>query len=255
MEYKDFLSSRSRSHLFTIPFLLTLFFTAMTNKQDNPKISKDFLTGKFNPKTHPDFIEIELPYANRKGMFMHKKAYECFKKMHIHAKNDGINLQIISAARNFERQKQIWENKWNGITLVNGKNLKTAVSDPVKRALIIMSYSSMPGTSRHHWGTDIDINSLSPGYFTTDRGKKEHKWLEQNAKLYGFCQPYKNNGRETGYKEEPWHWSYIPLAEKFLEIYKDSVANKDIKGFEGCETAVKIDVVKNYVLGINSECY
>ena len=30
----------------------------------------------------------------------------------------------------------------------------------------------MPGTSRHHWGTDIDFNSVDPAYFKTATGIK-----------------------------------------------------------------------------------
>ena len=31
------------------------------------------------------------------------------------AKKEGVILTIISATRNFESQKRIWENKWNGL--------------------------------------------------------------------------------------------------------------------------------------------
>jgi zinc D-Ala-D-Ala carboxypeptidase len=53
-------------------------------------------------------------YANRAGMYMHTDAYQSFLKMHEAATRDGINLVIISAFRDFNHQKRIWENKWNG---------------------------------------------------------------------------------------------------------------------------------------------
>jgi D-alanyl-D-alanine carboxypeptidase len=54
----------------------------------------------------------------------------------------------------------------------------------------IMNYSAMPQASRHHWGTDVDINSVEPEYFESGQGLKEYTWLQENAWKFGFCQPY-----------------------------------------------------------------
>jgi len=118
----------------------------------------------------------------------------------------------------------------------------------------ILEYSSMPSTSRHHWGTDIDINSLESDYFKSGKGKLEYEWLTKNEPKYGFYQVYtsKKNGR-TGYSEEEWHWSYLPLANIYLSKYNTLIKLNDIKGFKGFESARKIDVIKDYVNGI--ECY
>jgi zinc D-Ala-D-Ala carboxypeptidase len=56
-----------------------------------------------------------------------------------------------------------------------------------------MQYSSMPGTSRHHWGTDVDLYALDDIYFTYGDGKIVYDWLLANAANYGFCQPYTAN--------------------------------------------------------------
>ncbi|MFM9004881.1 MAG: D-alanyl-D-alanine carboxypeptidase family protein [Flavobacteriales bacterium] len=40
-----------------------------------------------------------------------------------------------------------------------------------------MKFSSMPGTSRHHWGTDIDLNSVEPSYFLSGKGLLIYQWL------------------------------------------------------------------------------
>ena len=65
----------------------------------------------------------------------------------------------------------------------------------------------MPGsTSRHHWGTEIDIHSLKNGDFADGEGLKIYEWLTTHAEDYGFYQPYT---AEQGYEEEEkWHWSY-----------------------------------------------
>ena len=213
--------------------------------------------GKFDPATHPDFVPIEARYANRNGMFLRKEAYESFKKMYAAAAKDSITLQIISASRNFEAQKAIWEAKWTGARKIeNGTNAAIAYPNPVKRALKNLHYSSMPGSSRHHWGTDIDLNNLNPNYFQSGQGKKIHDWLTANGPRFGFCQPYSPKGKErpNGYNEEQWHWSYVPIASKMTSIARQNLKNEMISGFEGAETAAEIDVVGKYVLGINHDC-
>ena len=219
--------------------------------------SRDYLMGKFDPAAHPDFVEIAAGYANRPGMYLRRDAYEAFLSMHAAALKAGVRLQIISAARNFTAQKGIWEAKWTGSRLIeNGKNAAQAYPDPVQRALKILEYSSMPGSSRHHWGTDIDLNNLSPEFFKSGQGKKIHDWLTAHAAEYGFCQPYSPKGadRPYGYNEEAWHWSYTPVSRQLMALAGQILKNEDITGFAGAETAKEIDVVGKYVLGIYPGC-
>ncbi|MEO1715087.1 MAG: M15 family metallopeptidase, partial [Bacteroidota bacterium] len=128
-------------------------------------LNKAFITGNFNPATHPDFVRIEAKLTDKKEAYMHKEAYEAFLKMYAAAKKDGVDLLIRSATRNFNYQKGIWEAKWNGTRKVGGEDLSKTIPDPKARALKILEFSSMPGTSRHHWGTDIDFNSFENSYF------------------------------------------------------------------------------------------
>lgn len=225
-------------------------------KESETLEDKMYLLGKFDPALERNFVEIDSKYANRQGLFLRSEAYDAFVKMHTAALEYGVQLAIVSATRNFESQKYIWERKWNGKTLVEGKNLAKSVSDPVERAKIILRFSSMPGTSRHHWGTDIDLNALNNDYFSTGEGKKIYLWLRKNASDYGFCQIYtpKDFARSSGYEEEKWHWSYLPLARPFLVQYTQQVIYDDLKGFIGWETAKELCVIKNYVLSINTEC-
>lgn len=219
-------------------------------------IDKNVLTGKFNPRSDTAYVEATLGLANRKGLFVRKECYAAFKKMHEAAKNDGVSLVIVSATRNFYYQKGIWERKWNGDRMVEGMNLAKEVPDPVERAKIILRYSAMPGTSRHHWGTDIDLNSVNNSYFETTKGKKVYQWLKEHASRFGFCQTYtaKNDQRPGGYEEEKWHWSYLPSAKNFLKQYEQKINYSDISGFPGAEAAKELNVIKEYVLGINPAC-
>lgn len=221
-----------------------------------PQISKETLLGKIDPATDTNIVPVDRSYTSRSGMFMHSEAYEAFKNMYEAAKRDGIGLVIISAFRDFDHQKRIWENKWSGNQMLYGNVKATDISDTVERAKEILRFSAMPGTSRHHWGTDIDLNSFQNQYFETGEGKKVYEWLMQNAESFGFCQPYTphGQGREGGYEEEKWHWSYMPVADQYLKAYEIVVNYEDIKGFDGYETAEQIRVIENYVKDINSSC-
>lgn len=218
-----------------------------------------FLTGKFNPAKHPDFVRLQGNYAggNASGAWLQSDCLEAFLGMRKAAAKAGVSLKILSATRNFDRQKAIWEGKWTGQRLVDGKNLSKTTPDPEARASAILRWSSMPGTSRHHWGTDVDLNAFSNAYFSSGKGLKEYEWLTEHAASFGFCQPYTEKGpaRKEGYEEEKWHWSYTPLSQKYLIAYATRVNATDIKGFKGSEVAEKIEVIRRYVFGVNTECF
>lgn len=218
--------------------LLTLL---VSGTLQTPVYTKAEIMGDVNPSDHKAFIEIERKYANRNGMYLRKEVYEAFLKMWQAAEDDGHRMEIISATRNQARQKQIWENKWNSYG-----------GDHLARAQRILEYSSMPGTSRHHWGTDFDINNLSNNYFETGEGKRLYQWMQENAGKYGFFQPYTgyNKYRDAGYREEKWHWSYYPLAQRFQRAYNHVVNYDDIRGFKGSELAGELNVINDYVNGI-----
>lgn len=218
---------------------------------------KNYLTGHFNPSERADFAFIPVNY-NTSGYetYLRRETLDAFIKMAEIAKKDNIELKIASATRNFNYQKNLWNDKWTGLTLVDGKNLYKSISDGKERFNKILEYSAAPGTSRHHWGTDIDINNANPAYFATTKGKNVYLWLSENAFRFGFCQPYnqKNKNRPYGYNEEKWHWSYLPLARTFTQEYKNLITDQDINGFEGDEYVPTLNLINNYVLAINLDC-
>lgn len=221
---------------------------------DTFRYDLQYVMGQFDPAQHPDFVLIDAQYSNRSDRYLHKDTYAAFKRMYEAAMTDGVKLTIVSAARNFEVQKSIWEAKWNGSRKIeNGKDASKAYPDPKTRALKILEFSSMPGSSRHHWGTDIDLINLNNEYFDNGEGKKAYDWLLANAATYGFCQPY-TAGRPHGYHEERWHWSFLPLAQPLTALARLQLKDSMIEGFEGAEVAEAIGIVEKYVLGINLEC-
>jgi LAS superfamily LD-carboxypeptidase LdcB len=235
-------------------YILTAFVLLLLSIKvvSGQTIDKKYLLGQFDETKDNWFVKIDSQYARGSavGKFLRKESYEAFVKMANAAKKEGVILFIISATRNFTSQKSIWENKWNGKTLVEGKNL-TTIADLPERAKMILLYSSMPGTSRHHWGTDMDLNSLDNSYFASGEGLKIYQWLQVHAAEFDFCQPYtsKATGR-SGYEEEKWHWSYLPLSKELLKEYKKQIRYADISGFKGSEVAKKLKVIDSYVDGV-----
>jgi LAS superfamily LD-carboxypeptidase LdcB len=220
------------------------------------EISKIWLTGRFNPDERADFSEVPLEICDEAGHYLHLDALKAWIDLNDAAKKAGIQLQIVSSTRNFERQKRIWENKWNGVTLTNGVNLSIVDYPSIERSTRILKYSAMPGSSRHHWGTDLDINSVEPEYFDTPEGIKVYDWLNVHAENFGFAQPYTAKGmkRRFGYEEEKWHWSYLPLSIKLTAAYPKLVSYDDYFGFDGAETAESMQVIDHFVLGISKTC-
>ncbi len=202
-----------------------------------------FLTGRIDYKGDARFVIVQAEHSLRE-MYLEQNTYKAFLKMHAAAHANGIKLTIISGARNFDYQSRIWERKWS--SLADGSDLDKATS--------ILRYSSMPSTSRHHWGTDIDINSLSNAYFEQGQGLKEYEWLCANAIRFGFCQVYTSKAEtgRTGYEMEKWHWSYLPVASGLLWHYIRLISPSDMMDFSGAETVANLDIIGQYVLGIAS---
>jgi len=227
-------------------------------KEARKNEEKNYLMGKFDPAQREDFILVPGQYITIGGskMYLRKETLDAFLKMQAAADKDEMDLKIASATRNFDYQKSIWNDKWTGAMLVGGENLSITIPDELERFKKILEYSAVPGTSRHHWGTDIDINDSTPPYFDSEKGEKEYAWLVKNARLFGFCQPYnfKNSTRPEGYNEEKWHWSYLPLSKNFTQEYKNLIKDEDIKDFLGDEYVSGQDLINRHVLAINPDC-
>ncbi len=214
----------------------------------------NYLTGRFDPSRHSRFISLRssgIP-SDSKRHFLRKETVRALRKMYkdFHKRYPKIKFRVRSSTRNFYSQKYIWEKKWNSKRY--NKNVKSAL----EKAKRILRYSSMPGTSRHHWGTDFDINVLTNEYYNSGNGKIIYQWLKRNGWKYGFCQPY-NSGRKSGYMEEKWHWSYYPLARRFLKDWnklyrkhKNLFLKRNI--FKGSSSSGHLAPI--YVNSINKDC-
>jgi zinc D-Ala-D-Ala carboxypeptidase len=254
-----------------IKFILFVLFFFQCNSgiSENIKIDPSiygeispfkYLTGRFSQGKHSKFVLINDKYVptNKRKHYLRKDTAIALRRMYkaFHRDYPRIKFFVRSSTRNFYSQKGIWERKWTGKRLVGGKKLNKSIKDEYKRGLKILEYSSMPGTSRHHWGTDFDINSLNNSYYKSGDGRIIFRWLKKNAYKYGFGQPY-ISGRRKGYNEERWHWSYLPVSKIFLKDWNTIFnRNKELflkKGvYLGSNVVGKLAPV--YVNSINKEC-
>lgn len=139
------------------------------------------------------------------------------------AKKEGVEIEIVSGYRSYEKQKSIWNNKYN-------KNFERRIFG-IKNINRIIQYSTLPGTSRHHWGTDIDIidkRFIPKGDLLIEKNYTENgiyselfSWMKKNSNKYGFYLVYDDSPDRKGFKFEPWHYSYKPLSVIFLQRFID----------------------------------
>ena len=148
---------------------------------------------------------------------------------------DGISIDIASGFRSFARQQVIFDRKMQGQTNVLDINNQVvdltnlAIDEQIKSILL---YSALPGASRHHWGTDIDVYSKSlmagrplalEAWEYEDNGPMAAltQWLDNNMQRFGFYRPY--DKFRGGVACEPWHLSYAPLSAMFAQQYSQEL--------------------------------
>lgn len=144
------------------------------------------------------------------------------------AREAGFKVAVASSYRSVERQSLIWNEKFAGarsVLDIHGVPLDVAALSEYDAVMAILRWSALPGTSRHHWGTDLDIydRAAVPSDYRLQLTAEEccgngpfaafHGWLDQRIERnesFGFYRPYAVD--RGGVAPEPWHISYAPLA-------------------------------------------
>ncbi len=198
-----------RRDFITLTFTGLLGWPFLTPRVQQAAFSTDELLGRTTPPLFGEAFQLR------------KQAATSFGQLQTAARKAGIELQSVSSYRSFDRQASIWTNKYQRYI---GQGLK-----PMAAIEKIIEYSTIPGTSRHHWGTDLDLIDRQPPtpsdpllarYFHgTERYAKMKKWLVAHAHEYGFYEVYTNEPGRKGFKYEPWHYSYLPLSAKMLDAF------------------------------------
>jgi LAS superfamily LD-carboxypeptidase LdcB len=181
---------------------------------------------------------------------VHPEALEAFLTMKADAARSGIDISIASAFRDFEAQQRIWNLKWRGERTLydaHGNPREHASLSPEELIDAILCWSALPGASRHHWGTEIDVvdAAATPEDYRVQLLPSEtvpggvfhalHCWLDENMARYGFFRPYRTF--RGGVHPEAWHLSYSAVAVRALEmltpaLVAEAVASSDMLGKE-----------------------
>lgn len=182
------------------------------------------------------------------GAAIHPHALAAFLDMKADAARDGIDLSITSAFRDFAAQQRIWNMKFRGERPLydDDGNVcdRTALSE---EGLVeaIMCWSAVPGASRHHWGSELDLidRAALPHGYRVQLLPAEcapgavfhllHCWLDANLARYEFFRPY--GTFRGGVRPEPWHVSFAPVSAPALraltrEMLAQAIESSDMLG-------------------------
>ena len=162
------------------------------------------------------------------GHYLCPMAATAFAELQHEAAKAGFLLSIASSYRSFARQLIIWNGKLRGQRPVHddrGNALDLSRLTDAGRIAAVLRFSALPGSSRHHWGTEVDVfdaNALAEGESVQLLPSEVcaggpfdalHCWLDErmarNASC-GFFRPYAVD--RGGVAPERWHLSFAPLS-------------------------------------------
>ena len=183
------------------------------------QIDQDQLTGKTSS---------QLAQTGEFAGVLHAQIVDAFRDLEDRARSEGFDLRIASGFRSFDRQLVIWNAKARGHKDVyddSDEKVDMSVLSEMEQVEAIMRFSALPGSSRHHWGTDFDVydaSRMKMGYRLQlnlgecrDNGPcaEMHAWLDAELPRTGFYRPYATD--TGGVSPEPWHLSYRSLASEY----------------------------------------
>ena len=160
------------------------------------------LVNKFNyldSSYIPNNLELlDNSYA-KSGIYLVKEAKDNIERLISDAKEDGMNIRVISAYRSYTYQENLYNNY--------------VKNDGVENA---DTYSARPGYSEHQTGLVVDVTKAYDN-FNNFENTDEYNWMLENASNYGFILRYpKDKENITTYSFEAWHYRYVgvELAKK-----------------------------------------
>ena len=164
-----------------------------------------------------------------RGRQLHRDAAEAFEWLAADARDAGFELAPASAHRSLERQLAIWNGKLRGTREVLDDRDRLVDLAPLgarQQIECVLRFSALPGASRHHWGTDVDVfdaAALAPGesprLCQAEVGKRGpfaplHEWLDE--RIAAGASYDRDRG---GVAPERWHLSHAPSARAFAEAF------------------------------------
>ncbi len=184
------------------------------------------------------------------------------------ARADGIELGVVSGHRDLHAQVAVWNAKFRGERRLldrRGVELDRGRLSDSEAVDAILIWSALPGASRHHWGTDLDIidrAAMPAGYrlqltreeFTGGIFTRLSAWLDEHAARFGFFRPYATD--RGGIMPEPWHLSYAEIAvpalsDLSLEVLAEAVASAGLDAREQV-LARLAEIYERYVISVDA---
>lgn len=161
-----------------------------TDKELLQKYSKVyFLNENYSPAKLKQ-IDEDYYLPGKDPMFFHANALSFLEDMIEDAKDDDIDLKLVSAYRSFDHQEQLK----GQFTTVYGSGANT--------------FSADQGYSEHQLGTTVDITDPeTAGTYESFKDTEAYEWLLKNAYKYGFVESYPEGN--SYYVFEPWHWRFV----------------------------------------------
>nr|WP_305135769.1 M15 family metallopeptidase [uncultured Schaedlerella sp.] len=179
----------------------------LSSKEDSWSL---VLINEENPLDTAYIPELE---AVREGSFVDVRIVEDAKKMLEDAEKEGLNMYIVSAHRDYETQREVFNTtmtEW----ISKGSTPLEAYEETKKSVAV-------PGTSEHASGLAMDITSGQYGELDEKQAETdEAKWLAANCWKYGFILRYPLDKSDvTGIVFEPWHYRYVgkDAAKEIME--------------------------------------
>ncbi len=169
----------------------TLEKWSQTDPELLQKYSKIFFLNENYEPTALENIPEEYLYDKNKKLSIHAEISKRFLAMLDEAKDDGVDIKVVSAYRSFGTQSALK----NSYAVVYGAGTAN-------------QFSADQGYSEHQLGTTVDfttseISAVFTGFETT----KASAWLLANAHKYGFILSYPKGN--AYYQYEPWHWRFV----------------------------------------------
>jgi LAS superfamily LD-carboxypeptidase LdcB len=190
-----------------------------------------------------------------------------FLRMREAASADGIDLAPYASYRDFPAQLRIWNKKFSGDKILYDLNEQVrdfALLSEEDLVWAILNWHSLPGASRRHWGTDIDVIDravMAPGYKPSLLPSEAregavfhslHYWLDRHMHEHGFFRPYQH--LTGGMYPEPWHLSYAMQSLPASRLLSFELLARVIEGSEilGKQTILKLlpDIFARHVLNV-----
>lgn len=178
---------------------------------------------------------------------IHPQALTAFNRLAESAQRAGFCMAVASSYRSFARQLVIWNGKATGVRPLldaNGQSLNVAQLTQKEILFAVLRWSAIPGASRHHWGTDIDVYDsahINENYvlqLTLEETQGDgsfaefHRWLteELESNSQGFYRPYQKD--IGGVAPEPWHLSYKPIAQQYSQLLTEDLLLNHIQSID-----------------------